>query len=126
VLRGSLLAIPIETSLLYVQPLYLAAEQGSLPELKRVIVAFGTQIVMEESLEAGLQRIFGGKPVVTQAAAARPAQTAAAQAGQPEAARQALEHFQRAQESLRQGNWAAYGEELKKVEALLQQMQSNR
>jgi uncharacterized membrane protein (UPF0182 family) len=126
VLRGSLLAIPIETSLLYVQPLYLAAEQGSLPELKRVIVAFGTQIVMEESLEAGLQRIFGGKPVVTQAAAATPAQSAAQQAGQPEAARQALEHFQRAQESLRQGNWAAYGEELKKIEALLRQMQADR
>jgi uncharacterized membrane protein (UPF0182 family) len=107
VLRGSLLAIPIETSLLYVQPLYLAAEQGSLPELKRVIVAFGTHIVMEETLEQGLQRIFGGKPVVTQAPAAPVAQAAAAQTGQPEAARQALEHFQRAQESLRQGNRSA-------------------
>src|SRR5262245_3269843 len=57
VIRGSLLAIPIETSLLYVQPLYLAAEKGSLPELKRVIVAFGNQIAMEETLEQSLQRI---------------------------------------------------------------------
>src|SRR5439155_254109 len=39
VIRGSLLAIPIEQSLIYVQPLYLAAEQGALPELRRVIVA---------------------------------------------------------------------------------------
>ena len=62
VLRGSLLAIPIEKSLLYVQPLYLAAEQGSLPELKRVIVAFGNRIVMEETLDQALQRIFGAKP----------------------------------------------------------------
>jgi uncharacterized membrane protein (UPF0182 family) len=126
VLRGSLLAIPIEKSLLYVQPLYLAAEQGSLPELKRVIVAFGTQIVMEETLEEGLQRIFGGKPLTVQKPAATGTPAGAAEKEQPDAARQALEHFQRAQESLRQGNWAAYGEELKKVEALLRQMQTRR
>ena len=60
VIRGSLLAIPIEKSLLYVQPLFLAAEKGSLPELKRVIVAFGNQIAMEETLDQSLQRVFGG------------------------------------------------------------------
>jgi uncharacterized protein len=126
VLRGSLLAIPIEKSLLYVQPLYLAAEQGGLPELKRVIVAFGTQIVMEETLEQGLQRIFGGKPVIVQTPATEAAPATAAEKDQPDAARQALDHFQRAQESLRQGNWAAYGEELKRVETLLRQMQTKR
>ena len=62
VIRGSLLAIPIETSLLYVQPLYLGAEKGSLPELKRVIVAFGNQIAMEETLEQSLQRISAANP----------------------------------------------------------------
>jgi uncharacterized membrane protein (UPF0182 family) len=126
VLRGSLLAIPIERSLLYVQPLYLAAEQGGLPELKRVIVAFGTQIVMEETLEQGLQRIFGGRPVTVQTPTAAPAPADGGEKDQNDAARQALDHFQRAQESLRQGNWAAYGEELKKVEALLRQMQTKR
>jgi uncharacterized membrane protein (UPF0182 family) len=124
VLRGSLLAIPIERSLLYVQPLYLAADEGALPELKRVIVAFGTQIVMEETLEQGLQRIFAGKPVIVQTPVAEPGSAASAEKDQPDAARQALDHFQRAQESLRQGNWAAYGEELKKVEGLLRQMQA--
>ena len=59
VIRGSLLAIPIEQSLLYVQPLYLAAEKGSLPELKRVIVSMGNQIAMEENLEASLAQLFG-------------------------------------------------------------------
>ena len=59
VIRGSMLAIPIEKSLLYVQPLYLAAEKGSLPELKRVIVSMGNQIAMEESLEASLAQLFG-------------------------------------------------------------------
>ena len=124
VIRGSLLAIPIETSLLYVQPLYLAAEKGSLPELKRVIVAFGNQIAMEETLEQSLQRIFGGKPSpqpMPQPAAATQASTA-----EKELAGQALEHFSRAQELLRQGDWAGYGDELKKVETLLREMQKSR
>ena len=69
VIRGSLLAIPIEQSLLYVQPLYLAAEKGSLPELKRVIVSLGNQIAMEENLEASLAQIFGGPGQSSQAVA---------------------------------------------------------
>jgi uncharacterized membrane protein (UPF0182 family) len=118
VIRGSILAIPIEASLLYVQPLYLAAEKGSLPELKRVIVAFGNQIAMEETLEQSLQRIFGGRPAEAKATTQAP-EPAGKEKG---LARQALEHFMRAQELLRQGNWAAYGEELKRVEALLKEM----
>jgi uncharacterized protein len=122
VIRGSLLAIPIEKSLLYVQPLYLAAEQGSLPELKRVLVAFGNQIAMEETLEQSLQRVFGGK-----APGDVPQRTAAPElrSDDKNLARQALDAFQRSQESLRQGNWAGYGEELKRVESLLREMQKN-
>ncbi len=60
VIRGGMLAIPIERSILYVGPLFLAAEKGQLPELKRVIVAYGNSIVMEETLDAALQRVFGG------------------------------------------------------------------
>jgi uncharacterized membrane protein (UPF0182 family) len=124
VIRGSLLAIPIETSLLYVQPLYLAAEKGSLPELKRVIVAFGNQIAMEETLEQSLQRIFGGKPAPQPVQ--QPMATTQVPTAEKELARQALAHFSRAQELLRQGDWAGYGEELKKVEALLREMQKSR
>ena len=125
VLRGSLLAIPIEKSLLYVQPIYLAAEQGSLPELKRVVVAFGNRIAMEETLDQALQRIFGAKPAVeTPQPASATAPTPAK--GDQTLARQALDHFQRSQELLKQGNWAGYGEELKKVEALLHEMQKSR
>ena len=77
VIRGSLLAIPIEQSLIYVQPLYLAAaEQGALPELRRVIVAYGNQIAMEPTLEQSLARIFGGR-----AASAAPAAPAPGPAG---------------------------------------------
>jgi uncharacterized membrane protein (UPF0182 family) len=57
-LQGHLLVIPIEKSLLYVEPLYLEAEQNSLPTLARVIVAYENQIVMRESLQAALEAIF--------------------------------------------------------------------
>jgi hypothetical protein len=122
VIRGSLLPIPIEKSLLYVQPLYLAASQGSLPELKRVIVAFGSQIAMEETLEKSLQRIFGSKPGedAPQVATAPEPENPAAKKN---LAAQALEHFRRSQEFLKQGNWSGYGEALKQVEALLREMQ---
>ena len=63
VIRGSLLAIPIEKSILYVESLYLAASNGQLPELKRVIVAYGNNIAMEETLDLALQKIFGGGPM---------------------------------------------------------------
>jgi uncharacterized membrane protein (UPF0182 family) len=121
VIRGSLLAIPIEKSLLYVQPLYLAAEKGSLPELKRVIVAFGNQIAMEETLDQSLQRIFGGK-LKAPAAVTSVAQPATSDEG--DIARRALEHYSRSQEFLRQGNWAGYGEEQRKLEGLLREMQA--
>ncbi|HEY1269523.1 MAG TPA: UPF0182 family protein, partial [Candidatus Binatia bacterium] len=123
VIRGSMLAIPIEASLMYVQPLYLAAEKGSLPELKRVIVAFGNQIAMEETLEQSLDRIFGGRIAAAQAKAAAPPETGGAA---KDLARQALDHFSRSQEYLRQGNWGAFGEELKTVERLLKEMESKK
>jgi uncharacterized membrane protein (UPF0182 family) len=123
VIRGSLLAIPIEQSLLYVQPLYLAAAEGSLPELKRVLVAFGNQIAMEETLEQSLQRIFSGRPMKEPVATVSPPE---ATTDQREMARRALEHYSRSQEFLRQGNWSGYGDEQRKLEALLRDMQPSR
>ena len=126
VIRGSLLAIPIAQSLLYVQPLYLAAEKGSLPELKRVIVSMGNQIAMEENLEAALSQLFGSGAKVQ--VASRP-ETPGASATSPGAAPnetglrgltdQALQQYGRAQDALRQGNFAGYGEEIKRLETTL-------
>ena len=56
--QGNLLVIPIEDSLLYVEPLYLEAEQNPLPILARVIVAYKNRIAMAETLDQGLQAIF--------------------------------------------------------------------
>ena len=60
VIRGELLVIPIEAALIYVQPVYLRAEGGRIPELKRVVVAYQNRVVMRETLEAGLATLFGG------------------------------------------------------------------
>jgi uncharacterized membrane protein (UPF0182 family) len=71
VIRGNLLVIPIERSLVYVEPLYIAAEKGQLPELKRVIVGFGDRIAMAETLEDAMARVFGG-PAASAGAEAAP------------------------------------------------------
>jgi uncharacterized membrane protein (UPF0182 family) len=60
VIRGNTLVIPIEDSILYIEPVYLeATERGTLPQLKRVIVAYGNQLTMQETLEESLAVIFG-------------------------------------------------------------------
>ncbi len=123
VIRGSMLAIPIEKSLLYVQPLYLAAEKGSLPELKRVLVAFGNQIAMEENLEASLVQIFGGpgkRPAAARAeVAAAPGPAIPQEGGVRGLADLAWQQYSRAQDQLRQGNFAGYGDEIKRLEGTL-------
>ncbi len=135
VIQGTLLVIPIEESLIYIRPLYLRAAGGRIPELKRVIVAHQNQIVMEETLERALDRIFPGGAESRAAAAARgpiPAAGAVAapavQAGQPAPAdptglaSQAREHYQRALEAQRAGNWAQYGEEIKRLGEILERL----
>ena len=120
VIRGSLLAIPIEKSILYVESLYLAAENGQLPELKRVIVAYGNNIAMEETLDLSLQKIFGGGPMKDREPRAEVKKPAAGgEMSDRQTALEALGHFRKAQEFLRQGNWGAFGEELKKTGEIL-------
>jgi len=127
VLRGSLLVIPVENSILYIQPLYLASSQeGSLPELKRIIVAYGNNIAMEETLELSLGRIFG--IAATASASAAPA-TALPQQPTGQSLQALIErantHYERAQNALKQGNWQGYGEEIKQLEKTLLQMKES-
>lgn len=126
VIRGNMLAIPIEKSILYVQPLYLAAEKGQLPELKRVIVAFGNTLAMEENLELALQQIFGGELIRDKAAVQVAATAPAKEKSERQIAGEALVHYRKAQEFLRQGNWTGFGEELKKMEEGLKEMEKRK
>ncbi|MCU0821310.1 MAG: UPF0182 family protein, partial [Spirochaetes bacterium] len=60
IIRGNMLVIPVEESLLFIEPLYLKAESGEMPELKRVILSFSDKIVMEKDLKTALETIFMG------------------------------------------------------------------
>jgi uncharacterized membrane protein (UPF0182 family) len=131
VIQGTLLVIPIEESLLYIRPLYLraGAAGGRIPELKRVIVAYQNQIVMEERLDQALDRLFPpgapspAAPPPVEAAPPEPQEEGAPQTAT--LAQQAREHYDRAMRAQRDGNWALYGEEIKKLGEVLQRMQRN-
>jgi uncharacterized membrane protein (UPF0182 family) len=120
VIRGSLLIIPIENSLLYVQPLYLSAsDKVGLPELRRVIVAYENNVVMEENLELALRRLFsGGELPAAEREKPRPQESKL-----PEnLAQEALKVYEKALQMQRSGDWAGYGEQIKSLERLLKEM----
>ncbi len=123
VIRGNLLVIPIEESLVYVQPLYLRAEGGRIPELKRVVVAHQNRVVMEETFEAGLGRLFGGALERPALARARETSAPVGDARTADLARRAVESYRRAVEAQRAGDWARYGEELTRLGEMLRQLQ---
>ena len=147
VIRGNLLVLPIENSLLYVEPLYLQAENGQIPELRRVIVASGERIVMEETLSEALTALFEGQPSIlaesTSLPTAEEGQAETTTTDQPviapdsgesrpaipplsgdigELARSAADHYDTAQTALQAGDWATYGEELEQMKRILDEM----
>lgn len=117
VIRGDLLAIPIEESILYVEPVYLEAATGELPELKRVIVAYGKNVAMAETLDQALSQVFSGR-----VATVRHRQPTSIFQTPKQLAKQALDYFNRAQSSLRQGNFGAFGERLQELKKILQEL----
>jgi uncharacterized membrane protein (UPF0182 family) len=128
VIRGNLLVIPIEESLIYVQPVYLRAEGGRIPELRRVVVAYENRVVMEETFDRAMARLFADDleverrgPPVPRAAAATEAVPAAA-ARLTELIRLAGEQYDRATSAQRVGDWATYGEAMRRVGELLSEL----
>jgi len=120
VIQGPLLVIPIEESLIYVRPLYLKAEAGKIPELKRVIVAYENKIAMEETLEAGLARIFGVGAAERQERRVLEEVPTPTQDTQ-ELLRRAVETYEEALRAQREGNWARYGEAIRRLGEILRQ-----
>ena len=119
VIQGPLLVIPIEESLVYVRPLYLKADVGKIPELKRIIVAYENKIAMEETLEAGLSKIFGSTGGQTKQPGETPVAPAPADTTKEGLLRQATESYETATRAQREGDWARYGEEIKKLGEIL-------
>jgi len=142
VIRGNLLVIPIGDSLLYVEPLYLQAQNGRIPELKRVILATADRVVMAENLGLALIQLFG-RDIVARAGLADLAQAVASSTTPQEAtaASEAAEtpadvgsapieeliatanaQYSAAQEALRAGSWAEYGTQMDALKATLDQL----
>ena len=108
--------IPIEQSILYVEPLYLKAEQGELPEFKRVILGQGNRVVMGERLDDTLSSLLTGR--------FRIAETPKIKREEPISAlvRQALNYYQSGVESLKKGDWAKYGESQRHLKQTLKEI----
>jgi uncharacterized membrane protein (UPF0182 family) len=146
VIRGNLLVIPIEHSFLYVEPVYLIAEETDIPQLKRIIAVHGKRVVMESTLEGAVRAALSGEPrppapsiletleeraapprVPTALEAPEPEVTAPEQPGpapaEPPELDEAREHFRKAEEALRRGDWESFGREMEKVKRFLEKEQ---
>ena len=126
VLRGNLLIIPIEDSLLYVEPVYLQADnENSLPEMKRVIVAYKNKIVMEETLDLALSKVFG--QLTVEEDNKKPGAVVDIDIEDKdveELVKRANELFINAKEASQNGDWAKYGEYIKQLEEVLVRLES--
>ncbi len=126
VVRGNLLAIPIAQSLLYFEPIYLQADQGALPELKRVIVAFRNTIVMRQTLPEALEAIFGNSSASATTPSSSPHTNVASTPGEPntpaDLVQAAIEAYEQGETALQSGDWAAYGQSQQRLGQLLEQL----
>jgi uncharacterized membrane protein (UPF0182 family) len=116
-IQGNLLVVPVEESILYIQPVYLRGTQVALPEFKFVIVVFGDEVVMRESLDLALADLFG-TPVEGQ----QPEEVAEPLGGAAvERLRQAEQAFEEAEEALRAGDLATYAEKVAEARRLVEE-----
>jgi uncharacterized membrane protein (UPF0182 family) len=115
VIRGNLIAVPIENSFLYVVPLYLTAEGTDFPQLKRVIVISGDKVAMEPTLDEAIQAVFGMTQPPGISAQAPSGQAPGAQPGLGQARAQ----FDDAQKAMQQGNWGDFGKSMDALKRLL-------
>ncbi|MBN1875023.1 MAG: UPF0182 family protein [Anaerolineae bacterium] len=119
VLRGNLLVIPIQGTFLYIEPLYLEAESGQLPELKRIIVSYDDRVAMAPTLEEALLQVLSSD---TSTLPADISGDITPDGTLSELAQQAWDHYQAAQACLAAGDWACYGEEQHALEDILRAM----
>ncbi len=124
VIRGNLLVIPVDQSLLYFESVYLRADKGAFPELKRVIVAFKDNVIMRNTLSEALEEIFGAStPASTPPTGTTTSPTQAAPVvGNSNLVQAAIEAYEEGEKALQNGDWAAYGQAQQRLGTLLQQL----
>jgi hypothetical protein len=124
VIRGNLLVIPVEDSILYVEPLYLQAEKSEIPELTRVIVVYNNQVTLGETLDEALRLaiVNGDEPQENEGKRVESTSGLTLPTGTLQMVEDALSHYLAGQESLRRGDWAAYGKAQEKLEETLKKL----
>ena len=119
VLLGNLLVIPIQDSLLYVEPLFIRAENGQLPELQRVIASYSDRVVMGDTLDLTMAALFTNQqppaPTIAKAVATEPGLQPTGQNPTNADMQSAAQHYSRALAALRAGDWSEFGAEMKKL-----------
>lgn len=119
--RGNMFVIPIEDSILYVEPVYLEATNSSIPEVKRVIVAYGDKIAYKPTLAEALNELFGegsAKDSSTSGSSGKKG----GKLTQSQIIKKCQDAYDDAQKALSDGNWAKYGEHMKKLEKYLKKL----
>jgi len=107
VIRGNLLVVPIDHSLLYVEPVYLVAAENELPQLKRVIAAHGDRVAMEPTLDDALAALFAAPASAPQAAAG------------PSAFSEIRGWLAEAEAAAARGDWGAFGAAMKALKGVV-------
>ena len=124
--RGNMFVIPIENSLLYVEPVYLEATNSSIPEVKRVIVAYNDQIAYKPTLAEALNELFGegsgdkysGGDLDKDGSD----KTESKQLTQSEIIKKAQDAYDDAQAAMKKGDWAEYGKHMDELEKYLKKL----
>lgn len=115
VIRGNLLVIPIENAILYVEPVYLRAENAQIPELRGVIVAYNDVLVMRPTLDEAISDIFG---VEKEKEVAKKVEGIERE----DLVQIAIEIYRKAMEEAGKGNWSGFGEMLERLGEVLEQL----
>ncbi|MCK4929284.1 MAG: UPF0182 family protein [Methanosarcinales archaeon] len=123
VIRGNLLVIPIEDSLLYIEPLYISAESASsIPELKKILVIYENRVVMEDSLEEALAELMGANVTTVTPLPGFPDMPDVEGKNLNELLDETLAHYEIARVYLEAGDLENYGREMKIVDSLMEQL----
>ena len=124
VIRGNLMVIPVEDSIIYVEQIYLQAEQGQIPELKRVVVAYQDKVVMDETLNGALGRIFGMSMKSSEEKTSE--ENISVGKNKDEKIKILINNAQKlflsSQQYQRSGDWSSYGQDIQRLGKVLEQL----
>lgn len=126
VIRGGIMVIPIKDSLIYVEPLFLAANNGKIPQLKKIFVVYGDKVAMEDDLDTALKKIFidskndikltdNNIGKVLETIKSSSSENVNISSNSKDLIKKASEHFKKAKEAQKNDDWALYGKEINEL-----------